>query len=842
MSLMADIAIQMAYRSVMQDLTNAHGVPIDPLSNLPMEMIVLGMGKLGGQELNVSSDIDLIMLYGAEGETTGRRPISYHEFYGKLTQRMMPIISDPDADGFVFRTDLRLRPDGDGSPLAWSLDALESYLITQGREWERYAWLKARVIPVKFFSDSDPEKDIHSLESLRRPFVYRKYFDFDALASLRKLREQIRQEWVKKAANRSGTDTSQNIKLGEGGIREIEFIVQVIQLIRGGRMPSLQEKNLLKALAAENHANVIEEDTANKLEHAYRFLRRIEHIIQYQNDEQTHLLPSSEEGLNTIALAAGMPREEFDLTLKQHREFVAETFKNVFRILGMNDEHTDDEENEAENSLHPHPSSINEGDLANTSISEELQTQFGHRTAVMLKNHRIQQLNTSNRQRLESLIPVLQQAALKTATPSLAYNHLADLIETIAQRSAYIALLVEYPEIVQRVARIMSASPLAAQVLLKNPLLLDSLIDWRTLLQPIDLANVHEQLHRDLDASVIHEGEPDIERQMNLMRDTQKIISFQLLAQDLENELTVEHLADYLSALADMLLEESLYRTWQQLRKSSKFDLPEKPKFAVISYGRLGGKELGYSSDLDLVLIFDDPADYAVEVYAKLGRRLSTWLSSMTSSGRMYEIDLRLRPDGDAGLLAVSIDGFEHYQNDLAWVWEHQALTRARFSAGDTQVGEKFEKVRRSILLKQRDLATLKRDIVDMRIKMKDGHPNPTPLFDIKQDYGGMVDVEFITQYLVLGYSHRHHELLENLGNIALLTIAGNAGLIPMELAEKCANAYRTYRKLQHEIRLRGEEKARISMDQLQEERSDVRKLWELVFDSTHTIAEAKTE
>ncbi|ETD69211.1 hypothetical protein V757_09175 [Pelistega indica] len=234
MSLMADIAIQMAYRSVMQDLTNAHGVPIDPLSNLPMEMIVLGMGKLGGQELNVSSDIDLIMLYGAEGETTGRRPISYHEFYGKLTQRMMPIISDPDADGFVFRTDLRLRPDGDGSPLAWSLDALESYLITQGREWERYAWLKARVIPVKFFSDSDPEKDIHSLESLRRPFVYRKYFDFDALASLRKLREQIRQEWVKKAANRSGTDTSQNIKLGEGGIREIEFIVQVIQLIRGG--------------------------------------------------------------------------------------------------------------------------------------------------------------------------------------------------------------------------------------------------------------------------------------------------------------------------------------------------------------------------------------------------------------------------------------------------------------------------------------------------------------------------------------------------------------------------------------------------------------------------------
>lgn len=828
MSFLADLAVKMAYRSVMHNLVEAHGAPVDPISGLPMEMIVLGMGKLGGQELNVSSDIDLIMLYGDEGETTGRRPLSYHEFYGRLTQRMMPIISDPDADGFVFRTDLRLRPDGDGGPLAWSLDALESYLISQGREWERYAWLKARVIDVKYFPESNPDNDIHVLESLRTPFVYRKYFDFDALSSLRNLREQIRQDWQRRANARQGVDTSQNVKLGEGGIREIEFIVQLIQLIRGGRMPSLQHKGLLTALQAEVYAGLVSEDEGLQLENAYRFLRKVEHMLQYRDDAQTHLLPSDPEQITLLAQAMGLESAQFTAQLKRHRDFVAGMFRNVFRLLGIKD-------SPEEPAMHPGSTPVQALNLNTEQVIEcefapENQEQIQASVDVLLESHRIRNLSEAHRKRIKALVPSILLAASKTDNPQLACQHLFNLIETIAQRSSYIALLAEYPEILQRVARLMTASPWAAQYLLKNPLLLDSLIDWRTLLEPVDIPSAAEQLHRDLKSSWIHEGEYDVERQMNLMRDMQKLISFQLLAQDLEGELSVEALADYLSALADSLLEESLEWTWCQLRKSSKYALPEKPKFAIIAYGKLGGKELGYASDLDLVLIFDDDSEHAIETYAKLGRRLSTWVSTMTSSGRMYDIDLRLRPDGDAGLLAVTVEGFDKYQRQHAWVWEHQALTRARFAAGDPGVGAKFEAIRREILLLPREHEKLKDDIVEMRIKMRDGHPNKSTLFDIKHDAGGMVDIEFITQYLVLAHSHEHPKLLENLGNIALLKIAGQAGLIPEDLAEKTAAAYRVLRKTQHAVRLRGEEKARIAQENLLDERQTVRQLWQLVF------------
>lgn len=828
MSFLADLAIQMAYRTIMQTLVEAHGAPIDPDTGLPMEMLILGMGKLGGQELNVSSDIDLIMLYRAEGETTGQRPLSYHEFYGRLTQRMMPIISDPDADGFVFRTDLRLRPDGDGGPLAWSLDALENYLITQGREWERYAWLKARLIEVKYFPDSQTHKDRHTLESLRLPFVYRKYFDFDALSSLRNLREQIRQDWTRKASSRQGLETSQNVKLGEGGIREIEFIVQLVQLIRGGRMPSLQHKGLLAALHAEVLAGLIEAEDGEKLEQAYRFLRQVEHRLQYRDDAQTHLLPADPKQLESLAQAMGLSFTKFNLELKKHRDFVAHTFRNAFRILGMTED--SEEQTSATGTTPVQALNLNTGDVIEQTIAPEIQETILHRIELLQKSHRVRNLSDAHRKRLETIIPSLVLAASKTDNPQLACNHLLNLIETIAQRSAYIALLAEYPEILQRLARIMTASPWAAQYLLNNPLLLDSLIDWRTLLEPVDIPSAANQLRMDLDSSVIHKGEPDVERQMNLMRDLQKMVSFQLLAQDLEGELTVEALADYLSALADMLLEESLKRTWIQLRKSHKYELPETPKFAIIAYGKLGGKELGYASDLDLVLIFDDEAENAIETYAKLGRRLSTWVSTMTSSGRMYEIDLRLRPDGDAGLLAVTVEGFEKYQRNHAWAWEHQALTRARFAAGDKAVGERFEQIRRDILLMSRETEKLKDEIVEMRIKMREGHPNGTKLFDIKHDAGGMVDIEFITQYLVLAHAKEHPKLLENLGNIALLNIAAEGGFIPVALAKKVSDAYRVFRKSQHAVRLRGNEKARVDKDSLLPERQAVHELWQLVF------------
>lgn len=827
MSVLADLAVAEAYKSVMSSLAEIHGVPIDPETGLPQEMLIVGMGKLGGRELNVSSDIDLIMLYAQEGETTGRRKISHHEFYGKVTQRMMPVLSDIDADGQVFRSDLRLRPDGDAGPLAWSLDALEHYLVVQGREWERYAWLKGRIIPCKAFADSEPGPHREQLEALRRPFVYRKYFDFDALASLRGLRERIRQDWQRRALARNGVDTVHNIKLGEGGIREIEFVVQLNQLIRGGRLPSLQQRTLISALHKQGKAGVIASNVAENLAGAYVFLRRVEHMLQYREDEQTHLLPRDPALCDGLASAMGMSRSSFDDTLATHRRFVSQTFRDAFRIAGMggDDDNDDDDTNtdtDAENAC------TNLGDLAHQCLDHDADT-VCQRMDALLEGHRVRSLPATSRERVEALLPAVLRVAARTEHPAITATRLLDLVEHIAQRSAYLALLAEYPETLARVARLVSASPWASHYLQRHPILLDSLIEWHSLLQPPSFNDIAAQLRGELDACVLPDGKPDIEQQMNLMRDTQHQISFQLLAQDLEGVLTVEQLADRLSALADLLLGETIYRVWPQVLPRGRRDNPEPPHFAIIAYGKLGGKELGYASDLDLVFLYDDPNDDAGELYAKLGRRMASWLSTMTSSGRLYEIDLRLRPDGDAGLLAVSIDGFEQYQTRHAWAWEHQAITRARFVAGDSAIGERFEAVRRRVLLLPRDQDKLKYEVRSMRDKISAGHPNRSDDFDLKHDRGGMVDVEFITQYLVLCHAREYPVLLDNLGNIALLGLAARAGLIPVALAGEVADAYRTFRKRQHALRLQGAEKARVPSDQLTRERAAVTQLWNTV-------------
>lgn len=831
MSCLADFAVRQAYRTVMNEMAEVHGAPIDPATGKPMEMIILGMGKLGGCELNVSSDIDLIMLYPDEGETSGRRPLSHHEFFGRLTRRMMPILSDQDADGQVFRTDLRLRPDGDAGPLAWSLDALENYLIAQGREWERYAWLKARIIKARAFADSAPEPYEQQLESLRLPFIYRKYFDFDTLASLRQLRERIRQDWQRRALSKNGVDTIHNIKLGEGGIREIEFVVQLSQLIKGGRLPTIQEQCLIKALHAEVRAGLIAPDIGEQLEAAYRFLRRVEHFLQYREDEQTHLLPNDDERMALLATVLGLTPQALADQLAIHRKFVANTFRDAFRIAGLNDDQSNGNQPQAADCEETQDRDLEE--IIRQQFAEHDPNDVEHRLEALLDSSRIRSLSNSSRARLEKLLPAVIEAASRTPLPNTACARLFDLIETIAQRSAYIALLAEFPDTLSRVARIMAASPWAASYLTANPILLDSLIEWNSLMEPVNIVQTAEHLKKELDACVLHDGTPDVEQQMNVMRDVQRQVSFQLLAQDLEGELTVEKLADQLSALADALLQESLRRVWPLVRPKqiqANDPLYAMPKFAVIAYGKLGGKELGYASDLDLVLLFDDPGDYALEVYAKLGRRLSTWLSSMTSSGRLYETDLRLRPDGDAGLLAVSVDTFEKYQREHAWVWEHQALTRARFSAGDPDIGKTFERIRRDILLIEREPEKLRREVVEMRTRIRAGHPNKTELFDVKHDHGGMVDIEFITQYCVLAYAHQHTQLLENLGNIALLNIAGEVGILNAEHARKAADSYRVLRRMQHAVRLKGDEKARIDPSLLTEERAAVCTLWAEVF------------
>lgn len=836
MTRLAEIAVEQAYRSVMQEMVSRHGTPIDPASGKPMEMIIVGMGKLGGGELNVSSDIDLIMLYGDEGETQGPRPLSYHEFFGNVTRRMMPIISEADEYGQVFRTDLRLRPDGDAGPLAWSLDAFEQYLFTQGREWERYAWLKGRIIPARFFADSDMGLTEQHVESMRQPFVYRKYFDFDALAALRDLRERIRQDWQRRASARQGVDTEHNIKLGNGGIREIEFVVQLTQLIRGGKMPALQQRGLLWALRAQQRAGLLPDAIVDELEQAYVFLRRVEHALQYREDAQTHLLPSDPQMRAALADAMRMSCDDFEVTLSEHRRAVEAVFRDAFRIAGLSGDSESAQQPSSALDGTTEPEVMSGPSLAHDARDlPELIGRFGtdsdsmtQRVDSFMDSHRVRGLPEHSRGRIDDLLPLLLQAALNSGSPLTTAARLLDLVETIAQRSAYLALFIEYPETLARVARIMAASPWAAQYVIQHPVVLDSLIDWGTLMEPIDFDRVQANLTADMDACLLADGQPDIEQQMNLMRDLQRQLSFQLLAQDLAGVLSVEKLADQLSALADLLLAETMRRVWPLVLRVPASDAPA-PKFAIIAYGKLGGKEIGYSSDLDLVFLYDDPDPDAVERYTKLASRLTSWLSTMTSSGRLYETDLRLRPDGDAGLLAVSIEAFKTYQLEHAWVWEHQAITRARFATGDAAVGQAFEDIRKQVLCMQRDPDKLADEVRQMRQKISDGHPNKTDLFDLKHDAGGMVDLEFVTQYLVLRYAHAHPELIPNLGNIALLGITSRLGLIDDDIAQGAIDAYRVLRKQQHALRLQGADKARVPAKQMQTVKSAVRRLWDSV-------------
>jgi len=518
----------------------------------------------------------------------------------------------------------------------------------------------------------------------------------------------------------------------------------------------------------------------------------------------------------------GMEAATYEMRLASHRDFVSRAFHDAFRIAGVS--HGPEAGSGAPEEPPAPPPAPASGDELGAG------SRVGQRMDLLLEGYRVQNLPEASRARLEALLPRALEAARATTDPEQTAVRLLDLLEQIAQRSSYLALLAEYPQTVERVARIVGASPWASQYLKRYPLLLDSLIEWHSLLEPLDIAHIAQRLRDDLDACVLPDGKPDIEQQMNLMRDVQHQVTFQLLAQDLEGLLTVERLADGLSALADAMLEETVVRTWPLAQpRGQEGTPPAPPRFAVIAYGKLGGKELGYASDLDLVFVYDDPREDAVELYAKLGRRMSSWLSTLTSSGRLYEIDLRLRPDGDVGLLAVSLTAFEEYQSRHAWSWEHQAITRARYAAGDPDVGARFEEIRRAILLRPRDRRQLKAEVSDMRRKTRAGHPNQSADFDLKHDRGGMVDVEFITQYLVLSEAGEHPVLLDNLGNIALLRLAAEAGLIPAPLAAAVADAYRDFRRMQHALRLQGAQKARVEPELFHAQRQAVLELWNTV-------------
>ena len=799
MTLIAELAVARAVEVIGKGLAERYGTPRGA-DGRAQELIVIGMGKLGGRELNVSSDIDLIFVYPEDGDTDGTKSISNFEYFTRLGRALINAIADVTEDGQVFRVDMRLRPNGDSGPLVCSFDMLENYFVTQGREWERYAWIKARPLTGGRHEE---------LEAIRRPFVFRKYLDFGAINAMRELHAQIRQEVAKK-------DKADNVKLGPGGIREIEFIAQVFQLIRGGRDPALQIKPTLQVLRRLADNGLLAAEAVAELSAAYDFLRRVEHRLQYLDDAQTHMLPTGNADRAIIARAMGYGSFDGLLAeLDDHRAAVARHFEAVF---------ADPNRGEHKHAGMWRGAGGEDQGEEFAKLGFRQPREAAARVAALREGPRYQQLAASIRERFDALVPQLIQAAAEMPNPDATLLRSLDLLESISRRAAYLALLQQYPQALRKVAELVSSSSWAADYLQRHPILLDELLDPRLLDVLPDWSGVREQLAARLD-----ELEPDTERQMDLLRETHHAQVFRLLAQDVAGLYTVERLADHLSELADILLDAAIGRAWLKMPKRHV----ETPKFAVISYGKLGGKELGFASDLDLVFLFDDPAPEAGENYARLGTRLNTWLSAQTAAGQLFETDLRLRPNGDSGLVVSSMESFRKYQLESAWVWEHQALTRARFSAGDTAVGEAFEKIRCEVLCQQRDLAKLRADIVEMRQKMMDSHATRGDLrdtvFDLKHDPGGLVDVEFIVQYLVLGYSHAHRELTGNKGNIALLKMAADAGLIPGDLAETVRNAYRDYRRMQHGLRLNGT-KARVAPEEVGDRVTAVRELWRRVF------------
>ncbi|MBK4733285.1 bifunctional [glutamate--ammonia ligase]-adenylyl-L-tyrosine phosphorylase/[glutamate--ammonia-ligase] adenylyltransferase [Noviherbaspirillum pedocola] len=813
----ADFSVQTLLTALDEEMRAQHGEPIGEESGRPQRMIVLGMGKLGGFELNVSSDIDLIFVYPENGETAagaGQRQLSNVEYFTRLGKRLIGAISEVAEDGYVFRVDMALRPNGASGPLVASLGMVEEYLVVQGREWERYAWVKARAL-------TGEAEDIAALDAIVRPFVYRRYLDYSAIDALRNMHAQIRAEVRRQEARHP--ERNQNVKLGRGGIREIEFLAQVFQLIRGGRDAELRERSTRRTLTILAQKDLLGADEVAELQAAYVFLRNLEHRLQYLDDAQTHILPANEDDRLIIARMAGFPDTPALLAeLDRQRGIVAAQFDAMFS--DKSEEAPDGASEEAANIAAVLSDPENEAAIAAHlgSLGFTEAAAAARRIVGTWTSPRLASMPENSRNLLAALMAKSVGIIAANAQDSLAtLARLLDFFEAIARRASYLALLTEYPQALERVIRMMAASGWAASYLTQHPLLLDELLDDRSLRTAPDWVAFAAECRRELEAVP-----GDTERQMDVLRELHHAQLLRLLAQDLEGELTVERLADHLSSLADVLVGATLEAAWQTVRTRHR----DTPQFAVIAYGKLGGKELGYASDLDVVFVYDDDDQEAPGNYAKLAQRFITWMTMHTPAGILFDIDIALRPDGASGLMVTSIAAFEKYQLSSAWVWEHQALTRARFCAGHAPIGERFEALRERVLRLPRDPAKLKTEILTMRAKMHEAHPNRSPLFDLKHDSGGMIDIEFIVQFLVLRHAQVHAELTADIGNIALLKLCGQLGLIDAPLAQRVADAYRSFRKLQHGIRLQGEERARVAPERVKDERAAVEMLWALVF------------
>ena len=828
----AELAVSASIAFIREDLKNRFGLPWSNSTQSEMPLMVVGMGKLGGLELNLSSDIDLIFLYEHEGETTGGpKSLSNHEWFARMGKRLIKLLAEHDANGFVFRVDMRLRPNGDSGPLVCSLDMLEEYLLVQGREWERYAWIKGRLIaPLP-----DSPEFAHcqkELEQLIRPFVYRRHLDYGVIASIRELHAQIQAEAEKRSSGNQGR--SRDIKLGRGGIREIEFLAQMFQLMRGGTDPRFRVRPSLEVLELIKRCGILPANEVESLQAAYVYLRRLEHRIQVWDDQQTHYLPEDEEVRSRLAIAMqdqDLDANAFMAELDRHQNNVAQLFEKAFLL----DDSARLEIAPLAQDWAPDQATFPDSYVRwQAWVDSPKQKLLPEKSRLIFDN-----LMCKAAERLQS-----DGAASTLADQTLL--RFFDLLEAIARRSAYLSILAEYPGALSNVLDLLKASQWGAQYLTRHPHLLDHLLNAqseRALIENPEKywMEVRTNLNIQLD-DVMTEGDGS-EQAMDILRVTHHNETFITLLTDLgigvQQALPVERVSDHLSALADLILQTTFERIWPSVAKKFNLPIDTSPPFAIISYGKLGGKELGYASDLDIIFLYQaDETDLAAqEIYALLAKRMINWLTAFTSTGSLFEIDTRLRPNGSAGFLVTNAEAFKKYQlregDNAAWVWEHQALTRARFSAGNSDVGVFFDSVRSEVLSQPRDIDQLRLEILEMRRKVHAGHPNANVDFDLKHDAGGMVDIEFIVQFLVLAYAHKYPQLIGNLGNIALLRIASDVGLISQEAAQSVGDAYRLLRAHQHRLRLDGAEKTRINLENEPElivAKDTVQALWLEIF------------
>ncbi|MBS54345.1 MAG: bifunctional [glutamate--ammonia ligase]-adenylyl-L-tyrosine phosphorylase/[glutamate--ammonia-ligase] adenylyltransferase [Oceanospirillaceae bacterium] len=836
---LSDLADECVVRSIAflgEILQQRHGKPMATTAGqkeaVEQHMQVLGMGKLGAYELNLSSDIDLIFAYPDSGNTTGPKVVTNQEYFIKLGQKLIQALDKPTIDGFVFRTDMRLRPYGQSGPLVMNFASLEEYFQSQGRDWERYAMVKARIITGE---ESAAAKE---LLSILRPFTYRMYLDFSAFDSLRSMKAMINAE-----VRRRGHEN--NVKLGAGGIREVEFIVQAFQLIRGGQDKALQTRELLKVLAILSGEGLLPAKACDELKQAYLFLRNTEHAIQALRDEQTQLLPESEEERLRIAWVMNFTDwAAFTAELKKQRDIVSYHFAQIVAA---------DEEVQPESEAEQVWKDVWLDQLSDDEYSGFLEqypcaaSTDVHDLLVKFRDSRaVQHMQPIGRERLDALMPLLLHELWRRNEPTSVLQRIMPLLEAVLRRTAYLVLLKENPQALEQLIRLCEASSWVAEYITQTPILLDELLNPEALYRLPTRAELAEELHLRL----LRIDEQDLEQQMEQLRQFVRAHKLRAAACEVMEALPLMRISDYLTWLAEVILEKVTELAWQQCvhkygyPRTRDKEVVTEPEFVVIGYGKVGGLELSYSSDLDLVFLHNSDSNASTNgdrsldnsvFYTRMGQRMIHIMSAQTRSGDLYEVDLRLRPSGNSGMIVASMKAFEEYQQKHAWTWEHQALVRARVLCGNGIAAEEFQAIRDRTLGCERDLPKLREEVREMRQKTRDNlgsKDTSGQQFHLKQDEGGIVDIEFLVQYGVLAWSHRHPELLGVTDNMRLLDAFAACGLMDSKDCQTLQDTYLTYRAETHRRALQKQslllDADTLSRLKFSTRRLDVTRLWKL--------------